>query len=89
MTSGKTSKDKSMPPPRVAKVRAAPMEPIKLSRGVPMRSESAKIPVLCASRLNWIARIGEAIVSTSPELIQCAAVLESTASGNGIAVKTN
>ena len=46
MTSGKTSKDSNIPPPRVAKVRAAPMEPIKLSKGVPIRSESTRIPVL-------------------------------------------
>src|SRR5690554_2216585 len=89
MYSGIISNDKSTPAERSPSVNAAPMEPIRLSTGVPISSVRHRIATEFPSRCTITPRTGVSTTNGRPVSIQCANVFARISKNRGCGCNTS
>src|SRR5439155_15019076 len=82
--SGITRTASNSPPRRKVTDSAAPINPMKVSAGVPTRSVSATVALAAPSRFMNRPNSGVATTSGRPVVSQCAIALVATASSSGV-----
>ena len=78
--SGKIKRDNNTPLRLAPRVRAAPMEPIRLNVGVPMKRLNIRTGKPPASIFNSKARQGAATIRGRPVVNQCVVIFAATMS---------
>ena len=81
--SGNTNNATNKPLPRAPKVSAAPIAPIRLSAGVPSKSETTKMPIASLGNAYCKPIIGASNTTGKPHTSQCAKILADTNNDKG------